>query len=56
MAEHKTESPMRGQGTSQGRDQQQRADGKGEMGGFHDRKDDKDEGKYRGKGRGRHDD
>jgi hypothetical protein len=33
MAEQKTRSPKLGKGTSQGRDQQQRADGKGEPGG-----------------------
>ena len=33
MAEHKTRSPKSGQGTSQGRDQQQRSGGRGKQGG-----------------------
>lgn len=55
MAEHKTQSPYRGQGTSQAGDQQQRANGRGEMGGTHHKKDHEygGEGPYRGKGRGR---
>ena len=32
MAEHKTQSLYRGQETNRGRDQQQRADGRGEFG------------------------
>jgi hypothetical protein len=58
MAEHKTESPYEGKGTSQGRDQRQRAEGRGEMGGTHHKKDHEcgGEGPYRGKGRGRRED
>ncbi len=33
MAEHKTRSPKTGRGTSQGRDQRQRAEGRGQPGG-----------------------
>ncbi len=58
MAEHKTQSPYRGQGTSRGRDQQQRADGRGEFGGTNHKKGHEKggEGPYRGKGRGRRND